>query len=103
MSFIQIFRGVLYKGFHCNCCCCCYSYQQNEQHEESVRDWKKLYENDKSAENRQSLKEADKLLKMSKRKDYYKILGIEKTAGDTDIKKAYRKKAMLHHPGKLYI
>ena len=30
--------------------------------------------------------------------DYYKILGIEKTASDADIKKAYRKLARKHHP-----
>ena len=30
--------------------------------------------------------------------DYYKILGIEKSAGDTDIKKAYRKLARKYHP-----
>lgn len=40
-------------------------------------------------------------LKKSKRKDYYQILGINKTASVDDIKKAYRQKAMVHHPGKL--
>lgn len=31
-------------------------------------------------------------------KDYFKILGIEKTASDEEIKRAYRKLAMQHHP-----
>jgi curved DNA-binding protein len=31
-------------------------------------------------------------------KDYYKILGVERTAGADDIKKAYRKLAMKYHP-----
>ena len=34
----------------------------------------------------------------TKSKDYYKILGVPKNAGDDDIKKAYRKLAMQYHP-----
>lgn len=34
---------------------------------------------------------------MSKR-DYYEVLGVHKNASDTEIKKAFRKQAMQHHP-----
>ena len=34
---------------------------------------------------------------MSKR-DYYEVLGVEKSASDSDIKGAYRKQAMKYHP-----
>ena len=34
------------------------------------------------------------------KKDYYEILGIGKTANNTDIKKAYRQLAIQYHPDK---
>ena len=42
-----------------------------------------------------------RLLKISKRKDYYKILGVAKDANQDAIKKGYRKAALRHHPGRV--
>lgn len=46
------------------------------------------------------IRNAELELKKAKRKDYYKILGVEKDANDNEIKKAYRKLAIVHHPDK---
>jgi molecular chaperone DnaJ len=37
---------------------------------------------------------------MSKKRDYYEILGLSKNANESDIKKAYRKLALQYHPDK---
>jgi len=72
-----------------------------EKWEAAVREWKAIGELD--PEDRtipREVRKAELELKKSQRKDYYKILGVEKTAGDTEIKKAYRKLAIVHHPDK---
>lgn len=65
-------------------------YTELGEYEDAVKDYERLYKIDKSKENKQLLHEAKITLKKSKRKDYYKILGLDKTASDDDIKKAYR-------------
>ncbi|KOX78956.1 DnaJ like protein subfamily C member 7 [Melipona quadrifasciata] len=74
------------------------AYMELKEYEEAVHDLEKAYKMDKSSDNKRLLMEAKLALKKSKRKDYYKILGIDKNASTDDIKKAYRKRAMVHHP-----
>ncbi|KAF8194641.1 hypothetical protein BJ912DRAFT_1030944 [Pholiota molesta] len=49
---------------------------------------------------RNELKKAEAALKRSKTKDYYKILGVARDCNEADIKKAYRRESLKHHPDK---
>uniref|UniRef100_A0A8D8JL34 DnaJ homolog subfamily C member 7 n=2 Tax=Culex pipiens TaxID=7175 RepID=A0A8D8JL34_CULPI len=69
-----------------------------ENFEESVKDYEKALKYEKTMEIKNLLKDAKLQLKKSKRKDYYKILGVPKNATEDEIKKAYRKRALVHHP-----
>lgn len=80
-----------------------------DQYEESIRDFKEALESvpatddDAEAQTRglqRELKEAEMLQKRALRKDYYKILGLKRDCDDGEIKKAYRKASLQHHPDK---
>lgn len=74
------------------------SYNELQKYDECVKDYESALKMEKTTEIKNLLKEAKHSLKLSKRKDYYKILGIDKYANENDIKKAYRKRALVHHP-----
>ena len=55
---------------------------------------------DKKQECKQKVNEAQVALKQSKEKNYYKILGVSRTAPLKEIKKSYRELALQWHPDK---
>jgi DnaJ family protein C protein 3 len=48
----------------------------------------------------QMMNEAQTLLRRSKQKDYYKVLGVTRDADEREIKKAYRSLTKKYHPDK---
>lgn len=69
--------------------------------ETALKEYKSIQENSPEEPSiAKDIRNAELELKKSKRKDYYKILGVEKDANDNEIKKAYRKLAIVHHPDK---
>ncbi|CAL8101916.1 unnamed protein product [Calicophoron daubneyi] len=77
------------------------SYINAERYDEAIRTCQKLLEdNSRYQRARDLLKKAQKLLKASKSRDYYKILGVPRSATKKEILKAYRKLAAKWHPDK---
>lgn len=75
-------------------------YMKMEKYEEAVADFERAQQLEDTKELRIEIKEAKLELKKSKRKDYYKILEVSKDATNHEIKKAYRKMALIYHPDK---
>ncbi|KAI0751980.1 hypothetical protein BC629DRAFT_1228550 [Irpex lacteus] len=75
---------------------------KKEEWEEAVRVFEKAFESSgrSSREIHGRLQRAQKLLKQSRQKDYYKVLNVPRDADTKTIKKAFRKAAMTAHPDK---
>ena len=74
---------------------------QLEDYDEAIRDYYKVKEINPAYPDIDNLiSQTQALSKQKNKKDYYKILGVEKNATDDQIKKAYRKAALKWHPDK---
>ncbi|KAI9509137.1 hypothetical protein F5148DRAFT_1275432 [Russula earlei] len=78
-----------------------------EQYDDAIADFRSALEQAEfeSADGdvrslRGELKRAEAALKRSKTKDYYKVLGVPRDCNEADIKKAYRRESLKHHPDK---
>ncbi|AFR94798.1 co-chaperone [Cryptococcus neoformans C23] len=70
-----------------------------EKWEEAMRAVEKAFElSGRSQDILPRVQKAQRLLKQSKQKDYYKVLGVPRDADERAIKKAFRKAAKLAHP-----
>ncbi|KAM9312494.1 dnaJ homolog subfamily C member 3-like [Gastrophryne carolinensis] len=75
------------------------AYILNEEYEKAVEDYQQARELDgENEETKEGLERAQKLLKQSRKRDYYKILGVKRNASKQDVIKAYRKLAQQWHP-----
>ena len=72
-----------------------------ENFNDAIRDFSEASEYDSNGFNVQAkLKDAQAKAKKAKKKDYFKILGVDKSTPDAVIRKAYKKLALKWHPDK---
>lgn len=75
------------------------AYILNQDYEKAVEDYQEAREFDGDSNAiKEGLERAQKLLKISRKRDYYKILGVSRNANKQEIIKAYRKLAQQWHP-----
>lgn len=72
----------------------------NEDYEAALNDYQKAHEIEDSNRIHEGINKVKKLIKQSKKRDYYKILGVRRTANKAEIMRAYRKLAIKWHPDK---
>ncbi|XP_034614140.1 dnaJ homolog subfamily C member 3 isoform X1 [Trachemys scripta elegans] len=75
------------------------AYLLEDQYEEAIQDYETAQANSENDQQiREGLERAQRMLKQSQKRDYYKILGIKRNARKQEIIKAYRKLASQWHP-----
>jgi len=77
------------------------AYLLEDMFEEALRDFRTALEKDEGfARAKEGMAKAQKLQKQAGKRDYYKILGVKRSATKKEISKAYKKLALEWHPDK---
>ncbi|PAA55905.1 hypothetical protein BOX15_Mlig000801g2 [Macrostomum lignano] len=75
------------------------AYKHQDMFNEAIADYQKVLETDKNNQRaKEGIADAQKKLKSSRRRNYYQILGVPRSARKREILKAYRKLAAQYHP-----
>lgn len=74
------------------------AYIADEQLDKAQSDCQRAHEIENSQRTHECIDKINKLIKQSKKRDYYKILGVKRSADKATIMKAYRKLAQQYHP-----
>jgi DnaJ family protein C protein 3 len=76
------------------------AYILNEEYDLALADYQRAHETEDTNRIHDGIKRVQKLIKQSKKRDYYKILNVRRTANKPEILRAYRKLAIKWHPDK---
>ena len=71
---------------------------QRGEYTAAIMDYSKLQQTNSNYDMKAKIKQAKQKEKQARKKDYYKILEIDRNATEQQIKKSYKALALRYHP-----